>query len=39
MIITDIAQMESFNSKLKQCISPLYQIAANQGFQIVDKLF
>jgi hypothetical protein len=30
---------ESFNSKLKQCISPLYQIAANQGFQIVDRLF
>jgi hypothetical protein len=30
---------ESFNNKLKQCISPLYQIAANQGFQIINKLF
>jgi hypothetical protein len=30
---------EGFNSKLKQCIAPIYQIAANQGFQIVDKLF
>lgn len=30
---------ESFNFKLRQCISPLYQIAVNQGFQIVDKLF
>jgi hypothetical protein len=30
---------ESFHNKLKQCISPLYQIAANQGFQVVNKLF
>lgn len=30
---------EKFNFKMKQCISPLYQIAVNQGFQIVDKLF
>jgi hypothetical protein len=30
---------EKFNLKMKQCISPLYQIAVNQGFQIVDKLF
>ncbi|MFL0247346.1 HNH endonuclease domain-containing protein [Candidatus Clostridium stratigraminis] len=31
--------MESFNTKLRQCISPLYQIAENQGFQVVNKLF
>lgn len=30
---------ESFNAKLKQCISPLYQIAENQGFQVVNRLF
>lgn len=30
---------ESFGSKLKQSISPLYQIAANQGFQIIETLF
>ncbi|MBU5484138.1 HNH endonuclease [Clostridium sp. MSJ-11] len=29
---------ESFNEKLKQCISPLYQIAENQGFQVIDKI-
>jgi hypothetical protein len=28
-----------FNFKLKQCISPLYQIAENQGFQIINSLF
>lgn len=30
---------ESFNTTLKQNISPLYQIAVNQGFEIVDKVF
>ncbi|MEW9095241.1 MAG: HNH endonuclease domain-containing protein [Clostridiaceae bacterium] len=29
---------EAFNKKLKQCISPLYQIAENQGFQVIDKI-
>jgi len=27
---------DSFNDKLKGCISPLYQIAVNQGFEVVD---
>ncbi|MDD3225230.1 MAG: HNH endonuclease domain-containing protein [Clostridium sp.] len=30
---------ENFNNTLKQNISPLYQIAVNQGFEIVDKVF
>lgn len=30
---------ESFNNTLKQSISPLYQIAINQGFEVVDKVF
>ncbi|HCL4436933.1 TPA: HNH endonuclease [Clostridium botulinum] len=30
---------EDFTKKLKQCISPLYQIAENQGFEVMDKLF
>jgi hypothetical protein len=30
---------ESFNLKLMQCISPLYQIAENQGFQVINSLF
>lgn len=29
---------EDFNNILKQNISPLYQIAENQGFRVVDKL-
>lgn len=29
----------SFKNKLKECISPLYQIALNQGFEVNDKLF
>lgn len=29
---------EAFSEKLKQCISPLYQIAENQGFQVIDKI-
>ncbi|EKS4342611.1 HNH endonuclease domain-containing protein [Clostridium sporogenes] len=30
---------EEFTKKLKQCISPLYQIAENQGFEVMDRLF
>ncbi|NFD30030.1 HNH endonuclease [Clostridium botulinum] len=30
---------EDFTKKLKQCISPLYQIAENQGFEVMNKLF
>ncbi|EPY2294216.1 HNH endonuclease domain-containing protein [Clostridium sporogenes] len=30
---------EEFTKKLKQCISPLYQIAENQGFEVIDRLF
>lgn len=30
---------EDFNEKLKQCISPLYQIAENQGFEVVERIF
>lgn len=29
---------DSFEKKMRLCISPLYQIADNQGFQVVDKL-
>ncbi|HDK7174311.1 TPA: HNH endonuclease [Clostridium botulinum] len=29
---------EEFIKKLKQCISPLYQIAENQGFEVMDRL-
>ncbi len=29
---------ESFSKNIKQCISPLYQIALNQGFQVMDRL-
>ncbi|WP_411680045.1 HNH endonuclease domain-containing protein [Clostridium thailandense] len=29
---------EMFNSQLKKCISPLYQIAVNQGFQVRESL-
>ncbi|MBV7273767.1 HNH endonuclease [Clostridiaceae bacterium UIB06] len=29
---------EIFNSQLKKCISPLYQIAVNQGFQVRENL-
>jgi hypothetical protein len=29
---------QDFNAKLKQCISPLYQIAVNQGFMVVDRV-
>ncbi|HCL4558118.1 TPA: HNH endonuclease [Clostridium botulinum] len=30
---------EDFTKKLKQCISPLYQIAENQGFEVMDRVF
>ncbi|EDT85086.1 HNH endonuclease domain-containing protein [Clostridium botulinum] len=30
---------EDFIKKLKQCIAPLYQIAENQGFEVMDRLF
>lgn len=30
---------EEFTKKLKQCISPLYHIAENQGFEVMDRLF
>lgn len=30
---------EDFTRKLKKCISRLYQIAENQGFEVMDKLF
>ncbi|HBJ2611860.1 TPA: HNH endonuclease [Clostridium botulinum] len=30
---------EEFIKKLKQCILPLYQIAENQGFEVMDRLF
>lgn len=29
---------EKFVGSMKQCISPLYQIAVNQGFEVVNKL-
>lgn len=29
---------DNFEKKMRLCISPLYQIADNQGFQVVDKL-
>lgn len=29
---------ESFSKNIKRCISPLYQIALNQGFQVVDRV-
>ncbi|MGK0466199.1 HNH endonuclease domain-containing protein [Clostridium sp.] len=29
---------ETFSKNIKQCISPLYQIALNQGFQVVDRV-
>ncbi|WP_017416589.1 HNH endonuclease domain-containing protein [Clostridium tunisiense] len=29
---------EMFSQELKKCISPLYQIAANQGFKVREKL-
>lgn len=30
---------EAFCEKLKQCISPLYQIAENQGFEVMERIF
>lgn len=30
---------EDFYKKLKQCIAPLYQIAENQGFEVLDRLY
>ncbi|MBO0573710.1 HNH endonuclease [Clostridium botulinum] len=30
---------EEFTKKLKQCISPLYQIAENQGIEVMDRVF
>lgn len=30
---------EDFNEKLKQCISPVDQIAENQGFEVVERAF
>ncbi|MBE6069352.1 MAG: hypothetical protein E7211_16935 [Clostridium lundense] len=30
---------EDFNDKLKQYISPLYQITENQGFEVVERIF
>lgn len=30
---------ETFSLKLRQCILPLYQIAENQGFQVINSLF
>jgi hypothetical protein len=29
---------DNFNTKLRQCVSPLYQIALNQGFEVVREL-
>jgi len=29
---------ETFSKNIKQCISPLYQIALNQGFQVVNSV-
>lgn len=29
---------QDFKNKLKLCISPLYQIAVNQGFAVIDRL-
>lgn len=29
---------DNFEKKMRLCISPLYQIADNQGFQVIDKL-
>lgn len=28
---------DGFKTKIKQCISPLYQIAVNQGFEVVER--
>ena len=30
---------EDFNRKIRQCISPLYQIAVNQGFEVAENIF
>ena len=30
---------EEFNDKLKQTISPIYQIALNQGFEVLNKVY
>ena len=30
---------EEFNEKLKQTISPIYQIALNQGFEVLNKVY
>ena len=30
---------EEFNNKLKQTISPIYQIALNQGFEVLNKVY
>lgn len=30
---------ETFSINIKKCISPLYQISVNQGFQVVNKAF
>ena len=30
---------EEFNDKLKQTISPIYQIALNQGFEVTSKVY
>lgn len=32
------SSQETFSKNIKQCISPLYQIALNQGFQIMDRV-
>ena len=29
---------EEFSEKLRGSISPIYQIAVNQGFSVIDKL-
>lgn len=30
---------EDFNEKLKQCMSLLYQIPKNQGFEVMERFF
>lgn len=29
---------QDFKTKIKQCISPIYQIAVNQGFEVMEKI-
>lgn len=36
--LNNLRGKEEFNNKLRQCINPIYQIARNQGFEVISKL-